>query len=478
LARHLALFFLALAGLSTSACNKKPTPDPTPGAQPSASAAALPLASASASASAVSPGEVPVLRPEQIVKLGELPVYLRPIEGALMVSMGDKLGRLEGNRVEWVRTFKTNNEPGLDNFYINSVSGRWPDKVGIGFTDGHSREPHVGFLFLQDQKETFPFRSDGGVHFFVAHGRVKDSSFLAFTANGSSYFRTVEGPKLGHQNIQYKEARCTEEEIGAALPDTNAVIPSDMEGLPSGEMLAVGSLCRVRGMAAEVWDKGIKSRIVPLDRWFKKESNLKILRGPSDDLLIYARWSSSTILRYKQGVIEPMPSPGSSVEQLFLSDKGQLHAFDGKEIFRFEQERWAPVARLAWSSFLGDLILRDGVFLYGSQGSINRLVPGESIEFREGCKTPFVYVYDVDPRNDRKYTFPSTRKALSSFAEAEQLELVEFDEGRFRLGIVVTSKAQGEAVLAHLKTTMKNEKPQLLCYEPRQPRKIALSKKP
>lgn len=38
--------------------------------------------------------------------------------------------------------------------------------------------------------------------------------------------------------------------------------------------------------------------------------------------------------------------------------------------------------------------------------------------------------------------------------------------------IVSSRKAQGEALIAHLTATMKNESPALLCYEPKSPRRI------
>src|SRR5262249_4294818 len=92
----------------------------------------------------------------------------------------------------------------------------------------------------------------------------------------------------------------------------------------------------------------------------------------------------------------------------------------------------------------------------------------------EGCATPFVYLYDVSSKNAKDFTFPSTRKALSTFAGAGEIGLVESTDGGRRLRSTVTRKAQGEAVIAHLKETMKDEEPQLYCYEPKAARKIEL----
>jgi len=42
---------------------------------------------------------------------------------------------------------------------------------------------------------------------------------------------------------------------------------------------------------------------------------------------------------------------------------------------------------------------------------------------------------------------------------------VEFDDGRRRLGVVVASAEQGEALIAHLHRTMKDEDPRLFCFD-------------
>jgi hypothetical protein len=90
-----------------------------------------------------------------------------------------------------------------------------------------------------------------------------------------------------------------------------------------------------------------------------------------------------------------------------------------------------------------------------------------------------VYLYEISSKNDKKFTYPTTRKALSSFPEVGAISLVEFEDGyRGRLGITVTSKAQGEALIAHLKETMKEETPRLLCFEPpKDARKIDMNAK-
>jgi hypothetical protein len=92
------------------------------------------------------------------------------------------------------------------------------------------------------------------------------------------------------------------------------------------------------------------------------------------------------------------------------------------------------------------------------------------------CATPFVFLYDVSPKSEPTFTFPTTRKALSTFDKLDRIGLVEFDENGRRLGITVPDKAVGEAVMAHVVANMKDEKPRLICYQPKAPRTIKLDK--
>ncbi len=124
-------------------------------------------------------------------------------------------------------------------------------------------------------------------------------------------------------------------------------------------------------------------------------------------------------------------------------------------------------------------MVMDQEFIWVEAGyHVSWLRKSPSMDLQDGCETPFVYLYEVGRDNPKNFTFPSTQKALSTFAEAADLGLVEFDaaDGK-RLGIKVTSKAQGEAVIAHLKETMKDERPRLLCYAPIDPRRIELKVK-
>jgi len=91
------------------------------------------------------------------------------------------------------------------------------------------------------------------------------------------------------------------------------------------------------------------------------------------------------------------------------------------------------------------------------------------------CKTWFVDLYAVSHKNDKKYTYPTTRKALASFPDVSKIGLVEFQGDSRRLGITVQSRKQGEAVAAHVRDTMKDENPRIFCYAPKKPRQIPMA---
>lgn len=83
-----------------------------------------------------------------------------------------------------------------------------------------------------------------------------------------------------------------------------------------------------------------------------------------------------------------------------------------------------------------------------------------------------MYLYDVSWKNDAKYTYPTTRKALASFPAVSEISLVEYWEDKRSLGVMVKSREQGEEVVKHIQGTMKDEAPELICYAPTRKRVI------
>jgi hypothetical protein len=227
-------------------------------------------------------------------------------------------------------------------------------------------------------------------------------------------------------------------------------------------------------MAAELWDKTGTSRIVDLSAWWGRSDAFSpvILAGKGDELWFF-RGGEVPILHYLDGKVEPLPRLPRPPRVAFVSPGGELSASDGRTLHRHDGHGWIPVGELAWPARVEAMAMAPETFWAATAGAVYRLRPTASPAFKEGCATPFVHLYDVREDNGKGYTYPFTRKALSTFEGVKELALVEFPEsGARRLGVTVTSGAQGEALIAHVLATMKGEEPRLLCYSPKAPRMI------
>jgi hypothetical protein len=249
-------------------------------------------------------------------------------------------------------------------------------------------------------------------------------------------------------------------------------------------MVTIGDPCAGRGPAAEIWDTQGKSRIVGLGGLLSWAGRTLLLQGDGDEL-----WASSDpwhpVLRFREGAFEAVPDLGSPIRSpirnLFVSPRGVLHASDGRTVQRLDASGWTPVAILPpgrvfeqmvmdeqdtiWASSARIRLDEQGIQAGVSSEGVLRLRPGPAAAAPSGCATPFVYLYAASWKNGTTYTYPTTRKALSSFPEAGALGLVEFYDGVRRLGVTVKSAAQGDALIAHLHETMKDEDPRLFCFD-------------
>jgi hypothetical protein len=226
-------------------------------------------------------------------------------------------------------------------------------------------------------------------------------------------------------------------------------------------------------VGVEIWDASGKGRVVDL------RAELPRLGGRST--LVAAKsgdeaWilSAGVVLRYADGKVERAAGPGPSVRNLFVSETGELHASAGRALWRRAGTGWVEVARLAWPTTFRAIEVERGVFWAIVETGVQTLRPGEGIDFRDGCKTPLVHLSDVSQEAPPRYAFPATQKALSTFAEVKELGLVEFTAaGSRRLGVTVKSRAQGEAVVRHMREAMKEDDPVLVCHAPNDARTIA-----
>ncbi|HVK66151.1 MAG TPA: hypothetical protein VM694_16825 [Polyangium sp.] len=427
------------------------------------------------------PKALPTLAAEPFAPEGTRPELLFGIEGGLAVVEGLRVGRIvDGERIEWVGTIVDDNKH-FGGSHIVSVHGRFPDAVDVVYDSNEGRAPQPAYVPLTGKGVQFRV-GDGGSPGRISGVTAAGAStvVVAMDYTPGFHIKTVRGPGLVYKFTPFETAGCKKDEelrfLGhqGVLP---AVVPSTFAATSTGTLVTMGMLCEKRGPTAEVWDQPGASRLVDLGGWIKEiDVRPKLLRGNGDDLFLYAG-KKNPILRFRGGTFEPLPRLDGPFEDVFVSSNGQIHASDGRTIHRFDDGRWTPIAHLAWPTSFDTMALEKDT-VWASKGmTVLKLRETKSIAFEDGCPTPFVYLYDVAPQNAPDFTFPTTQKALSTFEGAADLGLVEFFEGTRRLGITVKSKEQGEAVVAHLKATMKDEDPRLLCYAPKKQRVIPLKPK-
>lgn len=477
--KRVAIGLLAACSIACGACGNKsaPTPSKDPGPPPSVTASA---AAPSVTASAAAPATIPTLAAEKFAPAGSKPTGLFTIENAIMVSEGPRVGRIVNDGIEWAGAVFA----GSDAFgpsIIQTVHGRWPDGVDATYTSSHGRAPMPTYEAVTGKGKgtSHTVASGGGGGRIDGVARLGASTILStfWMAEGPALV-TVRGPKLPHKAISVTQGGCKPGDANRWSPDTpaDALERSAIESTPDGTLVAIGNLCD-KGPAAEVWDKAGKSRILQLDRWWKKMAYWpKLFKGAGDELFAYSdAWKP--ILRYHDGAFEPVADLGRPVVNVFVSPDGKLHAYDGQTIHRHEEGKWTAVARLAEPKKLRAFAVEKDSF-YAMDGAVLALRETARGPAPEGCATWFVYLYEAADKNEPKFTYPATRKALSSFPQVADLGLVEIrDDYKRHLGLTVTSRGQGEAVMAHLEANMKDEDPKLFCFEPKDPRKIEIDPK-
>jgi hypothetical protein len=449
-----------------------PAPDPAASQAPGGPAlsALVPPGEAPAP-SAQAPVSLPTLVEEELAPEGVRPSAVFAVEGAVMAVAGFRVGRITGDRIDWLKgTIPTPEKDGLGPLYVNGVYGRWPDSIGATFERINGRISAPQYFPLLGVARSLA----GFTGWVVGAAQVGASTIVVGSFAGSGVeFETVRGTAK-RKPMTREAAACKER------GDRPALDPRAVAATRGGTMVTVGQLCEERA-GAEIWDTQGKSRIVDLRRFWKEvEWRPLLLGGDGEDLWAMSNpWS--TVLRFREGAFEAVPDLGRPIRNLFVSPRGVLHASDGRILHRLDPTGWTPVALLPpgrsyaqmvmdeqdriWVSFgairLGDDGLQAGV----TEDGIRRLRPGPSAPLPSGCATPFVYLYVASYANGKTYTYPKTRKALSTFPEAATLGLVEFDDGRRRLGVTVTSMAQGAALIDHLHQTMKEDDPRLFCFD-------------
>jgi hypothetical protein len=474
-ARALSIGLLVASSIACSKTSSAPEKERTvvpASAVPSTSAA--PSASAASAEREPAKNGIPTLVPEPFEALKGMSADLFAIDGALMVAEGLRVGRIVDERVEWIGKIPEENQA-LSGSRIASVHGYWPDSVDVLYTSNNGRALMPTFFPLTGKGESRNFGPGGLSGWITGIARVGKTTLVAgYTTMTGRHIDTVRGPGLPIKPISAEKGGCKEGEVEKAwgTGEPFAVPFRAIGATGTGTLITFGNLCeREKTPVAEVWDQPGKSRIVDLHELVKDIGYFpEVLTGKGDELWL----ATDPVLHYRGGTFEALPALEQPFKNVFVSPDGKLHGVSGRTIHRYDDGKWTPVANLTWPMKLNTVAMDDKGTFWVSASGVARLREGRGVEFENGCTTPFVYLYDVDWRNDAKYTFPTTRKALSTFAEISDISLVEYYEGGRRLGITVKSKEQGEAVIAHVKATMKDEHPELLCYAPKSPRGIEM----
>ncbi len=460
-------FALSLCLFGACKTKEAPAPEKEPQAVTKTESPPTPSAVVSAKAPAK---VVPTLIPERFAPGKDEPDGLFGVEGAIMVSSMNRVGRIvDDEKIEWVGEVPKE-RPSFGLNMVRSIHGKWPDRIDVVYANNSGRAPEPTYVPLTGKGRDMIVGEGGSPGWIIDVLSTPDQTFVAkYSPFEGASIISVRGKRVGRRSQSPKQAGCKGDELEMYKnwPEMPAIRPEAFSGTDSGILMTTGTLCDKRGPAVEVWDESGKSRIIDLSPWIKSAISASLIKGKGEELWLHTG-GKDPILRYQKGTFEPLPPVGEPVSHVFVSAKGKLHAHTKTTLYRFDEGKWTPVAHFNWEASYRTLVLDENDKLWaGDYGAAYRFHEGPSTVFSDDCKTPFVYLYDVSPKNDDKFTFPSTRKAMASFAEASELHLVDFPAGdRRRLGMPVASKAQGEAVIAHVKANMKDENPKLLCYAP------------
>jgi hypothetical protein len=403
------------------------------------------------------------------------------------------------------------------------LSGSWPDKVWGKATFSYFAGPRQG----SGDAGTFA-RSDGK----WKRLDPKDAPSLMTSWKGGAYLGVVSGALRvldGPAELKAPEQRAAEATTGKCRAGAPLVEPRQIAGLATGELAVFGPRCDRGAPTIERWAPGAAtSEIVDLGL---PEEPLSAGTGRAPFLLsaasarsIYAVTSgaSGVIIARLDGAamrrIEP-PAKGIPTAAWALPD-GTLWLLLSDDALPAKGALFRLGAAMSWARYeLPDASCCQGVVhsslwasdaetayvgsgAHGVKGSAGFVVstkqarlfgepPAALVDFfgerkkdvavaaapapDEGlppytpdCKTPFVAIYDVSKNAPPDFTFPSTRKALSTFASLGEVRFVEYlARGKRKLGAVVPSEAVGTALIAHIKSNMKDEDPKLGCFAPK-----------
>ncbi len=488
--RRALAFASALFAASAIGCSDKPS-DGVASAEPGAAGSAATPASASAARAVdAPPPEPPTLRAVPVPELEKERAKekdladgasLFTVPDAVLIGTWNRVGRLRASGIEWKGSLGIPEVP-YGRGMIQWAGGLYPDAIDITFSFENGRAAQPTYAALTGKGASVTFAAGGGAGWIHGVARIGESVLVSgYDMQDGHRVVGARGPAITRLAVPWK-LRCGEKKPSftsfgevaewraPAVRPLSAYQGTGFAASPAGTLFSYGLLCDEKA-AVEVWrSEGGQPRIIELGQWIKPEEG-GLLIGLNDDVWI----TSNPILAWKGDHFEPLPAFPQRPTDVFVSTRGELHVADGSAIHRWDGQRFVEVARLEWPSDFGDIAVEDGTFWVTLGGRVHRLEKGEPAARGEACKTPFVFLYDVADKSEPKYSFPSTRKALSTFAPLEGVELVDFVAGRRRLGAFVPSWEVGVAVAAHIEKTMKDEHPRVVCFKPDKSRAIPIA---
>lgn len=460
--------------LAASSCSSKPT-DGAASAEPIALPSASPLAPPSAAhAELAQPASPPTLHAVPVHEEDKalVGVSLFTLPGAVLVATSDRIGRLTAAGIEWKGKLDEA-RTAHDGVQISWVGGLYPDAIDLTWTSSNGRAPTPSYRALTGKGASLTFSPGAGFGWIDGVARIGESVLVSgYDLYKGHLIAGVRGPAITRLRVAWplkckKEAPRDGFVPGSVAP---AVQPERFVATRAGTLFSYGKLCEEEA-AVEVWAKeGGQPRIFELAALTRHPGKLVV--GKDDEAWIMGE----PILAWKGDHFEPLPAqPSRPIKNAFVSTAGDLYLLDGVGILKLESGKLVEVARLGWPADFGSIASEDSTFWVTQGGRLQRLEKTEPVTTGEACKTPFVFLYDVSWKSELGYTFPTTRKALASFAPLEGVELVDFVAGSRRLGAVVPSWEVGVALAAHVAKSMKDEHPQVVCFAPTSPRAIPIA---
>lgn len=414
---------------------------------------------------------IPMLTPNEVKITGKSNDRVFPIHGAQILVRGDRIGRVVSDGVLWIGKIPGggNDSPGTPASIVNVVKGEFPDRVDVIYTATPGRVGVASYLPLTGKGNEHSLSPGSGLIEDVV--TVGESTVLVTSSTGRRDLFTARGPEISLGEAPAADP-AAKDAAPATLPEG---ILQAVGGTKKGTLVAVGPFGKDEAIAAWIWSGPGKARLIELGQWLKKEGDpyrhRQFWNGTDDELWLYTD-TAHPILHYKDGAFEEVPALGKPMQAAFASDSGQLHASDGRVIFRLEGGQWKAVAEMPWSIELQNPANHKGVYWSG----VLSLRENGGMEARDDCTTPFLALHDVAENAAADSTFPEDRKALASFPGASDITLVEHvpPGGRKQVGILVKDNASGLALLTHLAESMKDTPPRLLCFAPSNARTIPL----